>query len=97
MSKLNFYLKYFLINLSKFINCIIYKKKQFAELNIITSLPFVLINFLKKNSQFETSCLADICVIDNPNRTERFEILYNLLSIKRNFRFYIKTFTNLRA
>lgn len=97
MSKLNFYLKYFLINLSKFINCITYKKKQFAELNIITSLPFVLINFLKKSSQFEISCLVDICVVDNPNKMERFEILYNLLSIKQNFRFYIKTFTNLRT
>ena len=40
------------------------------------------------NCQFEM--LVDICGVDFPSRAERFDVVYNLLSLKRNLRVRVK-------
>jgi NADH:ubiquinone oxidoreductase subunit C len=96
MLKINFYIKCFLIVVPKFINKLFLKKNIKNELVLSTRYPKELIYFLKVNSMIDASCLVDICVIDNLNLIQRFEINYNLLSIKHNFRYFLKTYTNLQ-
>lgn len=60
---------------------------------IITILPEGInpcLNFLKNHTNTQYKILTDICGVDFPNRTERFEIVYNLLSISYNSRITIK-------
>ena len=42
--------------------------------------------------QFEN--LIDICGVDYPSRTERFEVVYHLLSLRRNLRLRVKISTD---
>lgn len=48
--------------------------------------------FLKKTTVLKFTILADICVVDYPNRIYRYEIVYNLLSSFYNLRLFIKFF-----
>ena len=72
------------------------KKNIRNELVLNTNYPKDLIYFLKISSITDVSCLSDICVVDNLNLMQRFEINYNLLSVKHNFRYYVKTYSNLQ-
>lgn len=40
------------------------------------------------------TCLMDICGVDYPERPERFEVVYNLLSLKHNRRIRVKVATD---
>ncbi len=48
------------------------------------------INFLKRNSEFKFRQLVDIAGVDYPQKKNRFEIIYLLLSHEKNFRVSIK-------
>lgn len=50
-----------------------------------------LLVFLRDNDKFCFTILADIAGVDYLDRVERFEVVYNLLSIRKNFRILIKT------
>jgi NADH/F420H2 dehydrogenase subunit C len=54
---------------------------------------FELISSLKDNTSIQAKILGDICVIDYPAKNERFEVNYNLLSVKYNLRLFVKTYT----
>lgn len=62
---------------------------------IIIYVPFSYIYqtiFFFKNHTYSTfKSLSDLCAVDFPNRTWRFEIVYNLLSIDHNSRIRVKT------
>lgn len=67
----------------------------FSKLNVVNNEIFIYIPanhlkkvafFLKNHSLFQFKCLIDICAIDYVNRNNRFEIVYNLLSISQNMR-----------
>ena len=45
---------------------------------------YLLIQFLKKNSNSQFDMLIDICAVDYPEKKFRFEIIYSLLSIHYN-------------
>ena len=49
-----------------------------------------LLSLLKDHPDFLCSILTDLFVIDYPEHTQRFNVVYNLLSIKHNFRVVIK-------
>jgi NADH:ubiquinone oxidoreductase subunit C len=72
--------------------------KKFKSFNFISCYSrypnniFIIFLFLKNISVLKFAILADICVIDYPNRTFRYEIIYNCLSIFYNLRFFIKFF-----
>ena len=42
--------------------------------------------FLRDDSNCQCKCLMDICGVDYPERDERFEVVYNLLSLNHNLR-----------
>ena len=47
--------------------------------------------FFKDNPSFNMLTLIDFTVVDYPNEEKRFQLIYNLLSVSKNFRIKIKT------
>ena len=50
--------------------------------------------FLKDNPSISMESLIDITAIDYPANEKRFTLVYNLLSVSKNFRIKVKTKTN---
>jgi NADH-quinone oxidoreductase subunit C len=46
---------------------------------------------LKEDPEFDFQVLLDITVVDYLNEEERFEVVYHLLSMRKNHRFRLKT------
>ncbi len=51
------------------------------------------LTFLRDDTNCQFKCLMDICGVDYPEREERFEIVYNLLSLTNNNRIRVKVQT----
>ena len=49
-----------------------------------------VIRFLRDDSQCLFKILVDVCGVDYPEREQRFEVVYNLLSISHNQRIRVK-------
>jgi len=49
-----------------------------------------VLTFLRDDTNCRFTQLADLCGVDYPDREERFEIVYNLLSLKQNQRVRVK-------
>lgn len=76
--------------LPKWINKFHFSKKEaifFVDANFCE--PFLF--FLKNHSNARYRVLIDVCGVDYPSRKQRFEIVYNLLSIQYNSRIRIQT------
>lgn len=52
------------------------------------------ITFLLNDANCDFRQLVSICGVDYPDRDERFEVVYNLLSLKHNFRVRVKVATD---
>ena len=52
------------------------------------------ISFLKYHTAAEFTMVADITAVDYPTRSQRFEIVYNLLSVRHNSRIRVKTYAD---
>ena len=96
MTRKFFYIKLIKKCYKKFVELIILKKKETNSLQLLVKAEniYPLIKSLKKNSLIQLEVLNDICVVDYPENSNRFEINYNLLSVKYNFRFFLKTYTS---
>ena len=66
-----------------------------GELNVETTGDDVVrvMKFLRDDASCQFKSLMDICGVDFPEREERFEVNYNLLSYKHNQRIRIKVRT----
>ena len=53
-----------------------------------------VLRFLKDDSQCLFKTLVDLCGVDYPDREQRFEVVYNLLSVKQNLRMRVKVSTD---
>jgi NADH-quinone oxidoreductase subunit C len=53
-----------------------------------------LLTQLRDDPRFLFKVLVDVCGVDFPERAERFEVVYNLLSLKHNRRVRVKVATN---
>jgi NADH-quinone oxidoreductase subunit C len=53
-----------------------------------------LLTFLRDDSQCRFETLVDICACDYPTETERFEVVYHLLSMRLNQRIRLKLRTD---
>jgi NADH/F420H2 dehydrogenase subunit C len=67
-----------------------------GELTVIVpySRLYDTIRFLRDNTNCQFRTIIDLCVVDYPERTNRFEVVYNLLSVKYNIRLRVKTSVN---
>jgi len=96
MNKNNFLLQFsnYLIDITpKYISSIkIYKD----ELCIFTEKSSLinLIKLLKLHFSFKFTQLIDICGVDYLDKKDRFEVVYNFISLFYNFRIRIKILTN---
>ena len=62
----------------------------------ITVAPSEIINvlrFLRDDPRLQFVCLIDICGVDYPERTRRFDVVYHLLSPRQNARIRVKVAT----
>jgi NADH:ubiquinone oxidoreductase subunit C len=72
-----------------------YKNKKYAnEIKVLVSnINLTKIMYIyKNNTNVLLKTLIDIICVDYPERTNRFELNYSLLSLKYNIRINIKTF-----
>jgi NADH-quinone oxidoreductase subunit C len=62
------------------------------ELQVVAQRPSIakVLTFLRDDSACQFKQLVDLCGVDYPDRTERFEVVYNLLSIHQNQRVRVK-------
>jgi len=80
-----------ILTLPKWIEKVIFSKNEIIfEISAENILPVFL--FLRDHTQGQYKILIDITAVDFPSRSQRFEIVYNLLSIQHNSRLRIKTF-----
>ena len=66
------------------------------ELTIYITPSGVLpvISFLKYHTAAEYTMVADITAVDYPTKDQRFEVVYNLLSVRHNSRIRVKTYAD---
>jgi len=66
------------------------------ELIITTKISNIynLLDELKKMDDLNFEMLLDITAVDYPQRSKRFELVYNLLSLKNHLRLRVKIFLN---
>ena len=50
-----------------------------------------ILTFLRDHTNCQFKILTDICGVDYPERTHRFEVVYNLISVRYNTRLRVKT------
>jgi NADH dehydrogenase (ubiquinone) Fe-S protein 3 len=55
---------------------------------------FLVLKFLKLHTQTQYTVLTSISGVDYPHRKRRFEVVYDLLSVKFNTRIRVKTFVD---
>jgi NADH-quinone oxidoreductase subunit C len=53
-----------------------------------------VLTFLRNDSNCSFQQLMDVCGVDYPDRDERFEVVYNLLSLRHNQRIRVKVTTD---
>jgi NADH-quinone oxidoreductase subunit C len=53
-----------------------------------------VMKFLRNDSNCRFEMLIDICGVDYPDREQRFDVVYNLLSLKHNYRIRVKVPAN---
>ena len=76
---------------------ILYLETFFKNELILTIPSFLVVEnlmFLKNHTNCQFKVLFDICAVDFLKRNNKFEVVYNLLSIRYNTKLRIKTFLN---
>ena len=81
---------YLLHTFPKYISKIEYAKKELT-VHVETHHLIHLLKCLRDHTNCQYKVLADLCGVDFPNRKKRFEVVYNLLSLRYNSRIRIKT------
>ena len=68
----------------------------FGELTLITDRDSIIEVLTALKDRFGFHQLLDLCGVDFPDRAERFEVVYHLLSLTRNARVRVKVTTDER-
>jgi NADH/F420H2 dehydrogenase subunit C len=99
MIRKTYYVKLLTNLYKKFIKALVLKKNENNTLYVLVDMAdFYSFTFsLRNNSLIQLKVLNDVCVIDYPEKVDRFELNYNLSSIKYNFRLFIKSYTSAYA
>ena len=92
-SDLHTYGQYLLSCLPKFIQQFSVWKDELT-IYIPPSGVIPVISFLKYHTAAEYTMVADITAVDYPTRDQRFEVVYNLLSVRHNSRIRVKTYAD---
>lgn len=79
---------HYLLKILPIINYSLYKNELCINVSFKNIIPVFF--FLKNHTNSQFKILSDICVVDYINKKERFEVIYNLLSIRFNNRLKVK-------
>nr|YP_010507947.1 NADH dehydrogenase subunit 9 [Phytophthora humicola]AEP43340.1 NADH dehydrogenase subunit 9 [Phytophthora humicola]AEP43342.1 NADH dehydrogenase subunit 9 [Phytophthora humicola]UXG56293.1 NADH dehydrogenase subunit 9 [Phytophthora humicola] len=82
----------YLLQILPIINYTLYKNE--LCINIPTKKLIPILIFLKNHTNSQFKILSEICAVDYINKKKRFEIIYNLLSIRFNSRLKVKITIN---
>jgi len=66
----------------------------FGELTLVAERERIVEVLTALRDQFGFQQLLDVCGVDYPDRAERFEVVYHLLSLTRNVRVRVKVSTD---
>ncbi|PSJ20231.1 NADH-quinone oxidoreductase subunit C, partial [Halomonas sp. ND22Bw] len=66
----------------------------FGELTLVAPRERIVEVLTALRDQFGFQQLLDLCGVDYPDRKERFEVVYHLLSLTRNARLRVKVATD---
>ena len=77
-------------------DAVIERQIAHGELMVVVEREAIVsvLTFLRDDTGCQFRCLIDICGVDYPTREERFEIVYNLLSVSHNQRVRVKLRTD---
>lgn len=78
----------YLLNILPIINYSLFKNELSINVHFNRIIPILF--FLKNHTNAQFKILSDIVVVDYINKKKRFEIIYNLLSIRFNNRLKVK-------
>ena len=82
----------YLLKTLPIINYTLYKNELCINVSINNLIPILF--FLKNHTNSQFKILSEICAVDYINKKKRFEIIYNLLSIRFNSRLKVKISLN---
>ncbi|TGZ83393.1 hypothetical protein EX30DRAFT_317560 [Ascodesmis nigricans] len=91
--QLHTYGKYLMSCLPKHIQQFTVWKDELA-LHIAPTSVIPVFTFLKLHTAAQFTQISDICGVDYPTRKYRFEVVYNLLSVRHNARIRVKTYAD---
>ncbi|KAI9843439.1 MAG: NADH-ubiquinone oxidoreductase 30.4 kDa subunit, mitochondrial [Thelocarpon superellum] len=90
---LHAYGQYLLSSLPKYIQQFSVWKDELT-IYIAPSGVIPVMSFLKYHTAAEFTQVSDITAVDYPTRDQRFEVVYNLLSVRHNSRIRVKTYAD---
>ena len=90
--KLNSIFSQYLLKILPIINYTFYKKE--LSINIPSNKIIPIFFFLKNHTNCQYKILSDLCAIDYITKKERFNVVYNLLSVRFNSRIRVKLSIN---
>ncbi|CAG8524527.1 10790_t:CDS:2 [Ambispora leptoticha] len=93
IEELSEYGKYLLSVLPKYIQQYSVYKDELT-IYVAPSAIIPVITFLRDHTAAQYKQVQDICGVDYPTRENRFEVVYNLLSLRYNERIRVKTYTD---
>ena len=66
--------------------------QRLDELTVVAQAGSIakVLAFLRDDDQCDFKCLVDVCGVDWPERERRFDVVYNLLSVKLNQRIRVR-------
>ena len=69
---------------------------SFDELTVSAPLPRIVeaLRFLRDHPDYRFEVLVDLTAVDYPERTQRFDVVYHLLSLSKNRRLRVKVVTD---
>jgi NADH dehydrogenase (ubiquinone) Fe-S protein 3 len=82
----------YLLQILPIINYTLYKNELCINIPPKKLIPILI--FLKNHTNSQFKILSEICAVDYINKKKRFEIIYNLLSIRFNSRLKVKITIN---
>jgi len=88
--KIDAFLHSLLLSVPKWIHQTTSQKNEII-ISILPQYVFPFFHYLRDHTNTQFKVLIDLTAVDYPSRNERFEIVYNLLSIQYNSRIRIKT------
>ena len=88
--KIDSFVQSLLLSLPKWIKTSSYQKNELV-LSIYPEYVLSFFRFIRDHTNTQFKLLIDVTAVDYPSRAQRFEVVYNLLSVQYNSRIRIKT------